>query len=227
MKRLSIIIPCFNERATIEELLRRVNAVSFPEWEKEIIVVDDGSTDGTREILKEYAKRGLNMVYHEKNLGKGSAVARGIREGTGDYFIIQDADLEYNPEEIGLLLDALQQGRGDVIYGSRNLSGEKRGLPFARLGVWLITKLLNWLYGLRLTDAWTCYKLFPRAVAREFRPGGFESELLFTAAIARQGLHIAEVPISHHQRSWNAGKKIRYRDGLRAMYLLLRDRLRS
>lgn len=226
LKKLSIVIPCYNEQETIRELLRRVEQAPLPElWEREIIVVDDGSHDGTRDILREYEDR-LTVIYQEQNGGKGSAVRRGLEEASGHHILIQDADLEYDPNEIQHLVCGLEEGKGDVIYGSRNLSNRKReGFLVPRLGVWLITKVLNMSYGLALTDAWTCYKLFPASASDDFRAGGFESELLFTAALARRGLSIGEVPISHFPRPVAQGKKIRYRDGIRALTALAGDRL--
>jgi len=223
MKKLSIVIPCYNESKTIETILHRIEKASFPKWEKEIIVIDDCSTDGTRDVLKNY-ENSIKIIYQLQNGGKGTAVRYGLKEATGDYIIIQDADLEYNPDEIKNLLSALDSGYGDVIFGSRNLHHEKRsGFLIPRLGVWSITKLLNVLYGLDLTDAWTCYKLFPREVGDDFQSGRFDSELLFTAALARRGLKIFEVPISHKPRDFSEGKKIRHRDGLHAMFLLVGD----
>lgn len=225
MKKLSIIIPCYNESKTIEIILHRVEKASFPKWEREIIVVDDCSIDGTRNILKKYENR-IKIIYQSQNGGKGTAVRRGLQEAAGDYIIIQDADLEYNPDEIKNLLSALDSGYGDVIFGSRNLHHKKRsGFRAPRLGVWFITKLLNAFYGIHLTDAWTCYKLFPQEVKGNFQDGGFDSELLFTAALARRGLKIFEVPISHKPRDFSEGKKIRHRDGIHAIFLLIGDRL--
>ncbi len=226
LKKLSIIIPCYNEQETIRELLHRVEHVRLPEfWEKEIIVIDDGSCDNTLNILRAYPGR-IMVIPQEKNGGKGSAVRRGLQEASGHYALIQDADLEYDPNEIPRMIKGLEEGRGDVIYGSRNLHKEKRkGFLIPRLGVWMITKLLNIMYGLSLTDAWTCYKLFPLSAASDFRAGGFESELLFTAALARRGLSIGEVPISHNPRQAAQGKKIRYRDGIKALIVLAGDRL--
>lgn len=225
MKKLSIIIPCYNELKTIETILHRVEKASFPKWEREIIVIDDCSIDGTRDVLKKYENR-IKIIYQLQNGGKGTAVRRGLKEATGDYVIIQDADLEYNPDEIKNLLSALDGGHGDVIFGSRNLHHKKRsGFCVPRLGVWFITNLLNALYGTHLTDAWTCYKLFPREAKGNFQDGGFDSELLFTAALARHGLKIFEVPISHSPRDFSEGKKIRHRDGFHAIFLLIGDRL--
>ncbi|MEK7082284.1 MAG: glycosyltransferase family 2 protein [Patescibacteria group bacterium] len=227
MRKLSIVIPCYNEGATISEVIRRVEEAALPGWDREIIVVDDGSTDGCGEILASYRNR-IKVMSHEKNSGKGSAVRTGIRGSTGDYVIIQDADLEYDPSEIRGLLDALDRKEGDMIYGSRNLNPlHTSGFLIPRLGVWLITKMINGMYGLKLTDAWTCYKLFPREAGKYFTGDGFEAEILFTAAAARRGLKIAEAPISHYPRSYEEGKKIRISDGLRAVALLAADRARN
>ncbi len=225
MKKISLVIPCYNESRTIRELLARVEAVQFPGWSKEIIVVDDCSKDSTREILAEYESR-MIIVYQEKNGGKGTAVRRGIKEASGDYVIIQDADLEYDPQDIVPFIAVIDEGRADVVYGSRNLHHKERsGFLIPRLGVWFITKLVNVLYGLHLTDVWTCYKMFPRMYGDHFVAGGFEAELLFTAALAREGLRFAEVPISHSPRDLAEGKKIRYRDGFYSIALLIADKL--
>jgi len=225
MKKLSIIIPVFNESRTIRELLRRVDDASLSDWDKEIIVVDDGSTDGTRDILREYEQR-VRVIYVSKNSGKGAAVRRGLEEAHGNYALIQDADLEYDPSEIEALLGPIERRKADVVYGSRNLYHKKRsGFIIPRIGAWLVTKQLNFLYGIRLTDVWTCYKLFPMEAAPDFVSGGFESELLFTASLARRGYKFAEVPISHDPRGVNEGKKIRYRDGFYSIAVLILDRL--
>lgn len=225
MKKLSIVIPCFNERNTIEKVLKKILGLTLSGWEKEIIVIDDCSIDGTRDILKKYEDR-IKVIYQEKNGGKGTAVRTGLLTATGEYAIIQDADLEYNPEEIKDLLVALEEKRGDIIFGSRNLHHEKRsGFLIPRFGAWFITELLNKLYNIHLTDAWTCYKLFPLGARDDFRVGRFDSELLFTAALVRRGLTISEVPISHAPRDFSEGKKIRYRDGFHAIFLLISDRL--
>ncbi len=225
MKKISIIIPCYNEQATIKEIIRQVEEVSFLNWEKEIIIIDDYSRDDTREILKDYEER-IKIIYQNKNGGKGTAVNRGIAESSGDYIIIQDADLEYNPAEIKDMIMALENNKGDVIYGSRNLHYHKReGFIFSRIGAWSITKLVNVLYGVRLTDVWTCYKLFPKKVKDDFVSGGFEAELLFTTKVLRRGLNISETPISHNPRDKENGKKIRYRDGFKSIYVLLFDKL--
>jgi glycosyltransferase involved in cell wall biosynthesis len=222
--KLSIVIPVFNEEKTIDELLSRVFDVKIPGWTTEIIVVNDASTDNTLNLLKKYGK--AKIISLPKNSGKGTAVATGLSHATGDYIIIQDADLEYHPKEIHSLVLALYQGKAEVIYGSRNLHPEKRkGFIFQRLGVWVITKIINLMYGSKLTDVWTCYKLFPSDAKHHFVSGRFEAELLFTTKILRHGYKIAEVPISHSPRDASEGKKIRYSDGFRAIQLLLADRL--
>jgi len=225
MKKISIIIPCYNEKDTIDEILRRVESVDFLGWEKEIIIVDDFSIDGTRNKLKKYEDR-MKVFYQSKNEGKGTAVMTGAKEASGDYIIIQDADLEYNPEEIKRMLLAIDKGKSDVVYGSRNLSREKRqGFWLPRMGVWGITTFMNILYGVKLTDVWTCYKLFPKKAVEYLVPGGFEAELLFTSAMLRNGFKITEVSISHNPRDVLHGKKIRCYDGFKSFALLFADYL--
>lgn len=225
MPKLSIVIPCYNERANIETLLSRVLAFPLPEgWEREVIVVDDASVDGTRDILKNLSLP-VTVFYQEENGGKGSALTRGFKEATGTHILIQDADLEYDPNDIPALLAAID-GPMSAVYGSRNLHHTKReGFWVQRAGVWVITKLINGLYRVRLTDVWTCYKLFPREAAHTFRPGRFESELLFTAELLRAGHAIKEVPIAHYPRPVSEGKKIRYRDGVWGITALILDYL--
>lgn len=188
-------------------------------------MVDDYSQDGTLEIVREY-KDSVTVLCHERNLGKGSAVRHGIELASGDHILIQDADLEYDPADIPALLRALGE-EAQVVYGSRNLRPRERtGAWIPRAGVWFLTRLINTLWDLRLTDVWTCYKLFPREAGEDFAVGRFESELLFTATLARRGYHFAEVPISYHPRDTGEGKKIRYRDGLSAIIVLILDKIR-
>ncbi len=225
MKKLSIVIPCYNERHSVLELLKRVLAVQLPAgWEKEVVLVDDASTDGTRDILKA-SSLPVRIFYQEKNGGKGSALRRGFSEITGTHALIQDADLEYDPKDIPALLQALNE-KTQVIYGSRNLHHVvRKGFFVQRAGVWFITFLMNTLYRTRLTDVWTCYKLFPAKEAYLFQSGKFESELLFTAALLRRKYAIGEVAISHHPRDAAHGKKIRYRDGISAIIKIVLDYL--
>lgn len=224
MKILSVIIPCYDEALTVRPLIERVSRVSLPHgWNMEIVIVDDGSKDGTKEILREYRDK-FKIFFHSENKGKGTAVRTGLKNASGDYIIIQDADLEYNPFEMPLLIEALEKGEGDVVFGSRNLRHEKRrGMHIPRAGVWFITKQFNFLFGAKLTDLWTCYKLFPRETADFFVSGGFESELIFSASLAKKGYKIAEVPISCKPRTVKEGKKIKYRDGLKGIFVLLRE----
>lgn len=222
--KLSILIPAFNEEKTIVEILKRVSAAAVHPFEKEVLVIDNNSGDATAVLARSVPNV---RVLSEKTPGKGAALVRGLREATGDLILFQDADLEYDPADIKSLLSVIENGAADVVYGSRNLSPEtRRGGLIPRMGVWCITKLINVLYGLSLTDVWTCYKLFPREAAGDFVVGGFESELLFTAALARAGYRFAEVPISYAPRDVSEGKKIRYRDGISAIVRIVVDWLR-
>ena len=224
--KLSVIIPIYNERLTIAELLARVRAV---EVEKEIICVDDCSTDGTREILAEEAERGdLIVIEHPQNRGKGGAVQSGLRAFTGDVVVIQDADLEYDPEDYHVLLRPIQTGRAKVVYGSRFLGGERRAMRFWHsVGNQGLTLLTNALYDTTLTDMETCYKMFTADVARRLNlrepRWGFDPEI--TAQILRAGHRIYEVPISYAGREYEEGKKISWRDGFTVLRTLLRCRV--
>jgi dolichol-phosphate mannosyltransferase len=229
-RTLSIVVPAFNEAATIRELLERVAAVPL-KLRREILIVDDGSSDDTAALAEAWtASRngpGLSArVLRKENGGKGSAVRAGISASTGDYLIIQDADLEYDPNDYADLLAPLVAGEADVVYGSRVLGPDRRGPLWFYLGGRIITLWANLLYGARLTDEPTCYKLFRgdfiRALPLECR--GFEFCPEVTAKVLKQGLHIVEVPIRYRPRSVAQGKKIRAGDGLRALYELLRWR---
>src|SRR3989344_5206321 len=226
MHKLSIIIPCYNESRTIVEIIRRVLEAPLPGWEREVIVVDDGSTDGTRELLRS-VDSSVTVLLQQKNGGKGTAMCAGLGRARGDYVITQDADLEYNPNEIQRLLSVIDAGVADVVYGSRNLSPqESEGSRVRRLGVWFLTLMINVLYQLHLTDICTCYKLFPREASSAVVPGGFESDILLAAALSRKGYRFAEVPISYSPRTVAEGKKIRLRDGLYAIIAITVDWLR-
>jgi glycosyltransferase involved in cell wall biosynthesis len=224
--RLSIIVPVYNERKTIEEIIRRVQAVDL-DLEKEIIVVDDGSTDGTREALQSLGLAELRVVVHEKNKGKGAALRSGFDRAEGDIILIQDADLEYDPREYPKLLEPILDGRAEVVYGSRFLGGPHRVLYFWHyVGNRFLTTFSNMLSNLNLTDMETCYKVFRRDVLQKIELKsprfGFEPEI--TVKLAKLHCRIYEVPISYSGRDYAEGKKIGWKDGLAAFFHLIRFR---
>ena len=224
--KLSIIIPCYNEAGTIESLLNHVN--NSPVTNKEIIVVDDGSTDGTRELLK----TGLNnlahvLIFNEYNRGKGASIQAGIKKATGDFIIIQDADLEYDPEEYPRLLKPLLDDKADVVYGSRFLGGNSHRVLFFwhSVGNRMLTILSNMFSNLNLTDMETCFKMFRTEVIKSIhlreKRFGFEPEV--TIKIARiPAIRIYEVGISYYGRTYQEGKKINWKDGISALFCILK-----
>ena len=221
--KISVVIPVYNEVETIKEIVSRVQAV---ESEKEIIIVDDYSTDGTREHLREINQGDENVavLYHDHNQGKGAALRTGFQAVTGDVVIIQDADLEYDPREYPLLLAPIVDGRAEVVYGSRFLGGPHRVLFFWHyVGNKFVTLLSNMFTNLNLTDMETCYKVFKREVLDEITVKsnrfGFEPE--FTAKIAKRGYRIYETPISYSGRTYEEGKKIGWKDGVKAVFAIL------
>lgn len=223
---LSIIIPVFNERETIRDIIETVSATPF---HNEMIVVDDGSTDGTRDIISSMQQDGLKVFMHDKNQGKGAALQTGFSHATGDIIIIQDADLEYDPEEYPVLLKPILDGKADVVYGSRFAGqGAHRVLYFWHsVGNRFLTFLSNLFTNLNLTDMETCYKVFTKealagVVIKEKR-FGFEPEI--TAKMARKKLRIYEVPISYYGRTYEQGKKIGWKDGVRALWCILKYNL--
>lgn len=232
MNKLSIIIPVFNERDTILEILRRVEAVSLP-LEKEIIIVDDYSTDGTRDILKNLNQHKYKVILKEKNEGKGSALKEGFLAATGDAIIIQDADLEYEPNEYKKVLGPILEGRADVVYGSRFVGSEPhRVLYFYHyLGNRSLTLFSNLFTGLNITDMETCYKAFRKEVTDSFKVKlvskrfGIEPEM--TARIAKGRWRIYEVGISYYGRTYKEGKKINWKDGLAAIWHIIKFNLFS
>ena len=224
--KLSVVIPAYNEKDTVLELLRRVDAVPLS-LEKEIIVVDDFSTDGTREVLGGLGRPDIKVLFHAKNMGKGSALRTGFSEATGDIVLIQDADLEYDPAEYPGLLAPILDGRADVVYGSRFLGGPHRVLFFWHsVGNRFLTALSNMVTNLNLTDMETCYKVFRGDILRKLdlksRRFGFEPEV--TIKIAKLKCRIYEVPISYAGRNYSEGKKIGWKDGLAALWHILRYR---
>jgi|TARA_B100001964_G_C14218076_1_gene593840 glycosyltransferase involved in cell wall biosynthesis len=225
---LSIVIPAYNERETISEAIRRVEAV---DRDKEIIIVDDGSTDGTRDLLKKYEElEGFKVIYQPRNGGKGKALRAGFEKAEGEIIIIQDADLEYNPQDYPTLLDPILDGRADVVYGSRFLGGPHRVFFFWHyLGNKVLTTLSNMLTDLCLTDMETGYKVFRRSILDSFTLNsdrfGFEPE--FTCKIARNKFRIYEVPISYSGRGYSEGKKIDWKDGVAALWFIFRFRFFS
>ena len=226
MHKLSIIIPAYNEKNTIEEIMRRIKTVNLDGIEKEIIVVDDGSQDGTREILKNIPS--IKYIFHEKNLGKGGAVKTGFQAATGDIVIIQDADLEYDPNNYKKMLGPIIEGHADVVYGSRFLTGDPKRVLFFwhQMGNIFLTVLSDLFTGLTLTDMETCYKAFRREVVDSFKNQlqskrfGIEPEL--TARIARGKWRVYEVGISYYGRTYAEGKKINWKDGLAAIWHIIK-----
>jgi glycosyltransferase involved in cell wall biosynthesis len=245
---LSVVIPVYNERATIEELLRRVEGVPL---DKEIILVDDASTDGTRELLQEIARgstdarsgpkaesgssfpptdKKIRVLFHDRNRGKGAALRTGFSAAQGEIIIVQDADLEYDPQDYFALLQPIQQGVADVVYGSRFHGGPHRVLYFWHF---IANKFLGLLSGMltnmNLADVWSCYKVFPRRILQKIQLEedrfGFEVEI--TAKLAKMGCRIYEVPISYHGRTYEEGKKITWRDGVKSLWQILKYNLFS
>lgn len=224
--KLSIIMPCYNETETIEKILERINRVQLP-IAKEIIIIDDYSTDGTRELLKKLEverSSQIKVIYHEHNRGKGAALRTGFQAATGSWILIQDADLEYDPEDYHKLLKPALDGQADVVYGSRFVGGEiHRVLYFWHsVGNRFLTLLSNMVTNLNLTDMEVCYKLFKREIMEKIHLKedrfGFEPE--FTIKMSRLNLKIYEVGISYSGRTYKEGKKINYKDGFRAVYVI-------
>lgn len=226
--KLSIVIPCFNEQDTIVSLIQAVAA--SPVQNKEIIVVDDCSTDDTRRILEqEIAPHVSAVIYHKRNQGKGAALRSGIAAATGDVVIIQDADLEYDPQEYPLLLEPFLQNKADVVYGSRFMGGRPHRVVYYwhSAGNWILTTMSNMLSNINLTDMETCFKAFRREIIQSIRIEenrfGFEPEI--TAKIAKMGCRIYEVGISYYGRTYAEGKKIGWKDGIRAVYCIIKYNL--
>jgi dolichol-phosphate mannosyltransferase len=230
--KLSIIIPVYNEAQTIQELVQRVRAVDLGPIEKEIVIANDGSSDGTHDAIatSEWASDPRIRVYHNPiNVGKGAAVRLGLHYATGDVLLIQDADLELDPQEYGGLLQPILDGRTDVVYGSRFLAPTSRVALRARIGNRALTGLTNLLFGARLTDMETAYKVFRRSAfdGIKLRCVGFDFEPELTAMFLLKGRRIVEVPVRYNPRRADEGKKIRWTDGVDAIYVLLKCRFGS
>ncbi len=222
--KLSVIMPVYNEVGTIAEIVRRVQAVQLP---KELIIVDDGSTDGTREFLRQLPPDEATVLFHERNLGKGAAIRTALEHVSGEIVIIQDADLEYDPNDYPALVQPIVEGTAQVVFGSRVL---RRDNPYSHLrfyvGGRLLSILANLLYGIRITDEPTCYKVFRREVIKglNLQCRKFEFCPEVTAKVARRGIPIHEVPIRYSPRTLDQGKKISWKDGLVAIWALLKYR---
>ena len=222
--KLSVIIPCYNELQTIELIVEAVKAVNIAH---EIIIVDDGSTDGTRDLLPKFADDLVQVIYHDHNQGKGAAVRTGFKAASGDILLIQDADNEYDPREYPTLLKPIIEGKSKVVYGSRFLGGPRKTMFFWNMiANRILTLTTNILYNSILSDMETCYKVFKVEVVREIplRSRRFEFEPEITAKVLKRGYRIYEVPISYNGREWNEGKKIRWTDAPIALWTLIRYR---
>lgn len=227
--KLSIVMPSYNEGATIAQVIQAIEAVHLGDLEKEIIVVDGQSTDGTRQILDDLAGAGrLRVIEESVRRGKGHAVRTGMAQATGDLVIVQDADLELNPQEYLKLLAPIRDGSAEVVYGSRFLkNGWTGGSRANRFGNWLVTTLVNVLFGSRLTDVETCYKLVPRSLLQSITLtcDRFDFDPELTIRILRQGVKIHEVPVTYRPRTIEEGKKIRWTAGFDALRVVFRLRL--
>jgi glycosyltransferase involved in cell wall biosynthesis len=224
-KKLSIIVPVYNERNTVVEVVRRMRAVDLA-LDLEVVLVDDGSTDGTHAVLSQLADSTVRVVRHTHNLGKGAAIRTGLGHVTGDLVLVQDADLEYDPEDWPKLLAPVFRGKARVVYGSR-FTGERRNMLFLHwVGNRFLSLVTNILYNTTLSDMETCYKLFDRRLLTsiDLRASRFEFEPEVTAKVLRRGIRIYEVPISYAGREFHEGKKITWRDGLVALWILVKYR---
>ena len=225
--KVSIIIPVFNEQKTIGQVIQAVESVDLGPVEKEIIIVDDGSTDGTREILAKLGSR-HRVIYQPKNTGKGAALRKGFQEASGDYIINHDADLEYDPADFVLLIQPILDGKAEVVFGSRHLDPAKNKYVYKRylLGGLFLNFLINLLTGIKINDILSGSKIFPRsALSRiSLKSRGFETDIELVIKLRRAGYGILEVPISYKARRIEEGKKIRPRDGLKILKAAIRSR---
>jgi glycosyltransferase involved in cell wall biosynthesis len=227
--KLSIIIPVYNEKKTLRELIRRVKAVRLPGVKKEIVIVDDCSTDGSRQVIKDIKQKnsGIKVIYRQQNGGKGLAIRDGLKIAGGDYLIIQDADLEYDPQDMVKLIRPIHQKKAKVVYGSR-FTGEHQNMFFWHMiGNKFLSLVTNVFYNTTLSDMEVCYKLFPRKALKKIKlkedRWGWDPEI--TVKLLKQGYRIYEVPISYSGREFAEGKKINWRDGFRILWVLFKYRL--
>ena len=223
--KLSIIIPVFNEEKTVEEIIQRVKKVKVKGVHKEVIVVDDGSSDGSAQKIKKI--KGIESIFLKQNQGKGTAVCAGLEKASGEYVLIQDADLEYDPQDYPKLLEPILKERAEVVYGSRFLGPHKNMLFWHFLANQCISLLTNILYNSTLSDIEVGYKVFPRKLGLELslQARGFDFEPEITAKILKQGIRIFEVPISYYGREYSDGKKITWKDAIVALFTLLKYRI--
>jgi glycosyltransferase involved in cell wall biosynthesis len=228
---ISVIMPVFNEVGTVEQAVSSVNDVCLEPLEKEIVIVDDGSTDGTRDVLtkmeQDYERDQVRVLYHRRNQGKGAALRTGFASATGDIIIIQDADLEYDPREYPKIFAPILDGRADVVFGSRFLGGPHRVLFYWHyVGNKFLTFLSNALSNINLTDMETCYKAFKMQVVKDitFKSNRFGFEPEFTMKVSKRKYRIYEVPISYSGRDYSQGKKITWKDGVSALFTIVRFR---
>mgnify|MGYP004503030355 FL=1 len=225
MNKITILIPVYNEYNTLNKILAKIENIDFYGLNKEIILIDDCSTDGTKELYKDL---NYKVLYHERNLGKGAALRDGFKEATGDIVTIQDADLEYNPEDLLPLVKVVMDNEADVAYGSRfmNIDMSKNYMLTHLLGNKALTIITNILYGANLTDMETCYKVFKSEYVKNLniKSNRFDFEPEITAKVLKQGARLKEVPISYNARSFDEGKKISWKDGFAAIFALIKFR---
>ena len=223
MPFLSVIVPVFNESRTIADIIRKIDAIPL---EKELIIVDDGSTDETGAILRTQRVPNLKLIHHTSNRGKGAAILTGLANAGGDLVIIQDADLEYDPADYMKLIGEIQKGGSDLVLGNRFYSGWK-GEFIQRCGNKLLTGMLNALFGTNIRDCFTCYKLASRAVIQKLglKTRGFDIEIEFLARAIRSGLKIKEIPVSYTPRRYSEGKKISFWNGIGVLFSIVRYRI--
>lgn len=227
MAKVSIIIPVFNEKETLKELLSKVEQANFSGLEKEIIMVDDCSSDGTTDILKELSNS-YKVLFHEKNQGKGAAIRTAVKEATGDFVVIQDADLEYTPDDYDKLLPLLINNEADVVYGSRfkNSDNSENFILKNKIANLFLTTLMNIFYGTKITDMETCYKAFKREFIQgiNIKSNRFDFEPEITAKVLKKKAKLVEIPISYNGRGHDEGKKINWKDGIQAILTIIKYR---